>query len=110
MDSDEKSKLQQKVQSDIAETELNIERLAEITRPIAPDVSLGRLTRMDALASKAVNESALEDARVKLAALRTALIKLDGPDYGVCVVCGGPIAPARLEFLPESKTCIACAS
>jgi RNA polymerase-binding transcription factor len=38
-----------------------------------------------------------------------ALQKLDEGTYGVCDMCGRPIAPARLKFSPESVLCIDCA-
>src|SRR3954447_22163785 len=38
-----------------------------------------------------------------------ALEKLDEGTYGTCDSCGRPIAPARLEFSPESVLCIECA-
>jgi DnaK suppressor protein len=38
-----------------------------------------------------------------------ALEKLDDGTYGTCDACGAPIAPARLEFSPESVLCIDCA-
>jgi DnaK suppressor protein len=38
-----------------------------------------------------------------------ALAKIDDGTYGVCDVCGGPIAAARLRAFPESVTCIDCA-
>jgi DnaK suppressor protein len=38
-----------------------------------------------------------------------ALEKLDEGTYGICDACGGPIAPARLRFSPESVLCIDCA-
>src|SRR3954451_18979288 len=38
-----------------------------------------------------------------------ALQKLDEGTYGTCDSCGQPIAPARLEFSPESVLCIGCA-
>src|SRR3954469_18681599 len=38
-----------------------------------------------------------------------ALAKLDEGSYGACDACGGPIAPARLDALPESVLCVACA-
>jgi DnaK suppressor protein len=38
-----------------------------------------------------------------------ALQKLDDGTYGTCDACGGPIAPARLKFSPESTLCIDCA-
>src|SRR5215210_944894 len=41
--------------------------------------------------------------------LDRALAKLDDGSYGRCDRCGGPIAPARLEAVPESSLCIDCA-
>ena len=38
-----------------------------------------------------------------------ALAKLDEGSYGMCDACGEPIAPARLEALPESVLCVGCA-
>jgi DnaK suppressor protein len=41
-------------------------------------------------------------------ALRTALARLDEGEYGTCVECGGPIAPRRLQALPDARTCVGC--
>ena len=38
-----------------------------------------------------------------------ALAKLDEGTYGVCDACGGPIAAARLEAMPDSVLCVTCA-
>jgi RNA polymerase-binding transcription factor DksA len=40
--------------------------------------------------------------------LAEALGRLRSGEYGICQVCGGPIAPARLHALPEVTTCVAC--
>jgi RNA polymerase-binding transcription factor DksA len=40
--------------------------------------------------------------------LAEALGRLRSGEYGICQVCGGPIAPARLRALPEVTTCVAC--
>lgn len=109
MNPEEKQAQKEKIQAEITVMRGEIDALEESTQPIAPDVSLGRLTRMDAIASKGVNEAALNDARLKLARLQEALEKLEGEAYGICVSCGEPIAPARLEFMPEAKTCVQCA-
>jgi DnaK suppressor protein len=37
-----------------------------------------------------------------------ALARLDGGTFGVCLRCGKPIAPARLEALPWAAHCIEC--
>jgi DnaK suppressor protein len=40
--------------------------------------------------------------------LREALERLRDGDYGTCVECGEPIAPARLRAMPEVQTCVRC--
>ncbi|MCI2422662.1 TraR/DksA C4-type zinc finger protein [Saccharopolyspora sp. K220] len=52
----------------------------------------------------------LVDARRDLNALERAAARLDEGTYGVCERCGKPIARERLEALPATTTCIACAS
>src|SRR4051794_21253461 len=39
-----------------------------------------------------------------------ALAKLDEGTYGLCDVCGQPIAPKRLAAMPDAVTCVACAA
>lgn len=45
-------------------------------------------------------------ARARLAAIDAALDRVADGTYGRCVVCGEPIAPARLEARPFALTCI----
>ncbi len=40
--------------------------------------------------------------------LQAALERLRDGEYGTCVECGEPIAPARLLALPEVQTCVRC--
>lgn len=44
-----------------------------------------------------------------IADIDRALAKLDAGSYGLCDMCGGEIAAARLEALPASSVCIDCA-
>ncbi|MFG6445955.1 TraR/DksA family transcriptional regulator [Microbacterium sp. P06] len=60
----------------------------------------GEWTRVDALRRGA------ELDRTDAAA---ALERLAEGSYGICVVCGAPIAAGRLEARPTAATCIACA-
>ena len=48
--------------------------------------------------------------RERLAEVDAALARLEAGTYGVCEVCGRPIAEARLEVRPTARTCIACIS
>lgn len=109
MSPEEKAQLKQKIESDLKALRADIAGLEESTQPIAPDVSLGRLTRMDAIQNKSVNEAALSESLVKLDKLKAALAKLDAPNFGVCEECGEAIAPARIEYMPETTTCVNCA-
>jgi DnaK suppressor protein len=45
-----------------------------------------------------------------LARTERALAKLDEGTYGICDGCGEPIAPARLEAMPDAMLCVACAA
>ena len=71
--------------------------------------SVGRLTRMDALQSQAM-EAEVERRRIaELARIATALERLEQGEYGYCVSCGEPIAPKRLELDPATPLCVNCA-
>lgn len=54
--------------------------------------------------------SSLGDAaRRRLAQVDAALVRLDDGSYGTCVACGRPIGAGRLEALPATPVCVACA-
>ena len=40
--------------------------------------------------------------------LAAAIERLDDGEYGICVECNEPIAPARLRVMPEVQTCVRC--
>lgn len=40
--------------------------------------------------------------------LVAAIDRLNQGEYGTCVECGEPIAPARLRVMPEVQTCVRC--
>lgn len=44
----------------------------------------------------------------ELSAVQAALERIDDGDYGVCIDCDEPIAPARLEVEPWAERCIEC--
>lgn len=109
MSPEEKAELKTKIKADLEALRVDIVGLEEATQPIAPDVSLGRLTRMDAIQNKSVSEAALSEALVKLEKLKTALVNLEAPGFGLCEKCGDSIAPARIAYMPETTTCVNCA-
>ena len=46
--------------------------------------------------------------RQELAGIEHALHKFEEGTYGLCDGCGKPIAPARLEALPQASLCVNC--
>lgn len=79
------------------------------TQPIAPDVSIGRLSRLD---SMQMQQMALEQKRrqeAELSKLKEAIKRIDSGNYGTCMMCRQPIAVARLEAQPDAILCIHCA-
>ncbi len=51
----------------------------------------------------------LEEARLTLVDIEAAERRIEDGSYGICTICGLEIAPARLEALPATQTCIRCA-
>jgi DnaK suppressor protein len=80
----------------------------EDARPVGLDLSIGRLTRVDALQQQHMAAARRGRLETQLAQIQQALSKLLAGTYGECVRCGEPIAYARLKVRPESPFCIRC--
>ena len=52
----------------------------------------------------------VRQVRHHVAEVEAALERVEDGTYGVCEQCGGPIAEARLEALPATRSCITCAA
>ena len=109
MTDDERSSLKRKIAAETAVLAGTIKSLKEASKPVAPDNSIGRLTRMEAINSKSVSEATLASAKARLSGLKAAAAKIDDPDFGECTECGEPIPVKRLLFMPEATRCVACA-
>ncbi len=106
----ERKKLKKSILDEINSTVENISSLEEQVKPIAPDNAIGRLSRMEAISAKSINEANLASARVKLEKLKNILVDMDeDPDFGLCVECGEKIPFGRLMLVPESRMCVQCA-
>ncbi len=54
-------------------------------------------------------EAQVAQSRSRIDDLRNALGRLDVGTFGRCQTCGGAVAAQRLEALPSTTTCLACA-
>ncbi|MCX8212720.1 MAG: DnaK suppressor protein [Neolewinella sp.] len=104
----DKAQLSEKLSEQITLTEKKIVGFEEMSAPVTPDDAIGRISRMDAINNKAVQEAALSKAREKLTKLKVMQANLDDPKLGLCKRCGRPIPTGRLLLMPESAFCVRC--
>jgi DnaK suppressor protein len=80
-----------------------------LTRPVSPDNAIGRLSRMEAINNKSINDAALNKAEQTLSKMERALRMIDAPDFGLFRECEEPVPFARLMIVPETDLCVECA-
>ncbi len=108
MDTKQKTTIKEKIISDIASIEKEIELLKQKSEPITPDCSLGRLTRQEMIQEQQVYLHNLQENQKRLNRLKLALSRVDKDDYGECKECEEDIAYERLLLIPESVYCVNC--
>jgi len=103
-----KQQIKKRIEEEIIETKKSIEKYRELTKPIAPENAIGRVSRMDAINNKSVNQVALTNAEIKFNNLKIALTKIEDADFGICIRCNNPIPLGRILLMPQSITCVNC--
>ena len=98
------------LKQEIAKTRDLIETYRDLNKPVAPDVAIGRISRMDAINNKAITAASLRQAESKLKNLEQVLAKVGTKNFGICVRCQKPIPAGRILIRPESQFCVNCAT
>jgi DnaK suppressor protein len=109
MHTSDKENIKKHLLKERAKLLIRVEDLKELTAPIEPDCSIGRVSRMDAINNKSVNEAALRQAESILRNIDISLENIDDPDFGKCRRCGIEIPLGRLMVMPGSPLCVGCA-
>lgn len=109
MNDQKKKKLEKCIKEKIKSVKNDIISYAALSKPVSPDSSIGRLTRIEAISNKSINEASLNKAKNRLLKLESAIKMIDDPDFGYCYECEEPIPFARLMLVPESVYCVKCA-
>jgi len=110
MDKKQKEYLKEKIMKDIEKLICEIEDLKEKNKPIPPENSLGRLTRLEAMGEKSVNEAMLIKCEQRLKKLLFVNDRTQEENFGCCNICDEEINYERLKIIPESTVCIECAN
>ena len=71
---------------------------------------VGRLSRMDAMQSQAMNQEAQRRRTLEISRLSVALQSIEQGHYGECEACGESIVTGRLMLDPATLFCVDCAA
>lgn len=105
----EKAELTVQIDEQIESIKEEIIELTELTKPVSLDASIGRLSRMDAINNKAINEKQLRDKKSTLQKLERAQQRCKEDTLGKCLKCGNEIPFGRLKIMPYTTRCVQCA-
>jgi len=105
----EKKEIKKIIDDQIELVRDEIEELKELTRPVKLDASVGRLSRMDAINNKAINDKQLREKKRTLQKLERAQERYKEDKFGTCLKCGNEIPFGRLKFMPYTTRCVQCA-
>ena len=92
MTSDELLKLQNLISRTISGLEESSIYLEEATKPIAPSCAIGRLSRMEAIGEKSVNEAMHINVKLRLKKLKNAMNRIENGTYGIWLRCNASLA------------------
>lgn len=109
MDTNERLLIKTALENKFSKLTKDIEDLKELTRPESPDSAIGRVSRMDAINNRSVNEATLRKKKIQYSKIKTALNDINQSDFGICIRCGKTIQKERIMLMPESKVCVNCA-
>ena len=108
MNEDDKKEVHRKIIEDVENIKENILTLKKMSKPVSPDNAIGRLTRMEAINAKSINDANIRTAKIRLMKLEKALEGINDPDFGICQLCEKKISLKRLMIVPESNVCVQC--
>ncbi len=109
MDNNKTEKFNKIIDSKIEELTEKINTDDPERDPVSPDVSIGRLSRMDSMQMQQMSLNTLRRQKAELKQLEDAKKRIVIGTFGKCAVCRKDISEERLEFKPDAELCINCA-
>ena len=92
-----------------ARSAASVERLEAARRRLEAEISdlEGELAEIAATTKESPDDE--HDAEGPTVGFERALSRVGAGSYGLCLRCGRPLAPERLEALPATRWCVSCA-
>ena len=108
MTEEQRDQVKKSIENSILTTKNTIACLEELTKPISPENAIGRVSRMDAINNRSVNEAALRQLEKQVKGLENALKRLGEDKFGRCISCGEKIPIGRIIIMPGAIRCVRC--
>ncbi|TVP78867.1 MAG: hypothetical protein EA353_07550 [Puniceicoccaceae bacterium] len=108
MDKQVQETFRPRIEARLAEIAATLASTKEDTEAIAPDVAIGRLSRLDSMQMQQMALGMQSRMREEVKQLKEALRRIDFGRYGTCDLCRQDIPMERLEFQPDATVCVAC--
>ena len=99
---------QRKLKDRQNEIEKQIKLLKESSKPVDLNESIGRLSRMDAIAHQQMAVSNKQILENELRLVLQAFARIENDEFGYCLSCGEEISQKRLKARPETSLCTEC--
>jgi DnaK suppressor protein len=100
-----------RIEAELAELDALSAAGGDDRRPVELDQqSIGRVSRIDSLQVQAMAQAADRRRAARRTALRGALARLEGGEFGWCGECGEFIGEKRLDIDPAAVRCVDCAA
>ena len=96
------------ISKELNETLISINEYKELTKPVSPENSIGRVSRMDAINNKSVMEESLRKLEAKYEKLKFIKTQTQNENFGMCLKCKNQIPLGRIMIIPESRFCVKC--
>ena len=108
MEKNKINEIEKIISKELNETLISINEYKELTKPISPENSIGRVSRMDAINNKSVMEESLRKLEAKYEKLKFIKTQTQNEDFGMCLKCKNEIPLGRIMIIPESRFCVKC--
>ena len=108
MTQSQKEELKESIKKQIKHIGKENEKLKPSLYPLKKDCSLDNIAHQALKQEQALAMQRLEENNMRLNRLRSTLMRIDNPNYGICEECEEKIPIERLKLIPESRLCIEC--
>lgn len=108
MTSDQQRAFIPHIETRLRDIDQEIESTAAASEAVSPDVSIGRLSRLESMQHQQIalaGKRRLEDERSRLIEARR---RIDAGTFGRCLFCGRDIPSDRLLIKPDAVSCVGC--